>query len=718
MNAIHSLRTPTISKLVLLLHLSFGCFDVAMAQTRQSGEPEEFGGLDIEQLSRVLIVSATLTPTLVRLVPAQTTELNDVLVRQSGGRNLNEVFEIYAPNAELILHNTHLDHFGMRGIISDREDKYLLRVNGKVMNNRFLVGAESERGLPMMGDLRSVSLVHGPASATYGPGALAGAMNLETYDGLTFSGSDMHVRQGFIDKFSVAEARYGKQFSGDSGVFVYGGLGWRSGADQQHAPYVFGSTFATLGSPTQNVIAGQPVQVPVPNLHDGNDVLKMKFHLSYVSGPMEVWARFTRDGVMVRPDRSTLEETDPAAARLGRGNVDQQFVLAGKYKMKIRPGLDLETFVSYDSYHHRLDVSDASPIPQYRKEDELLGRVLANWTPDSSQSVALGVETTHTWLNGPRLGFPPVEDKWDVNTIALLAEHQMRWNEKWTTFASARLDKHTYTDNLFSPRLALVYTPTPQDTFKWIAAHAVRRTSESELREQFVRSGTTGGATETLGSFEFRYERQHRKNLGFGVSTFVERNKAIGYNQVVERSQPVGTFDLWGFDLEVNYQTDNTRLTLSHGYTKLLNSSLAGPGIVQGISAAPYGFGNDLANWANNITKLALVHKLDDKLTVNSSLRLYWKFPGAKDLADWNGTQANPETIALADPGWEKSYGASVFLNAGLEYRPRKDVTLRADAFNILGLWDKTLNKRIYFFRGSNYSSEAAALAVSANFAF
>ena len=149
MNSIYALRAPTTVKFVLALHLSFASINLAIAQQptdpaptpRLPSEPEEFGGLDIEQLSRVRIVSATLTPTQVRLIPAQITELNDVTIAQSGARTLNELFEIYAPNAQLILHVTHLDHFGMRGIISDRDDKYLLRVNGKVMNNRFFVGA-------------------------------------------------------------------------------------------------------------------------------------------------------------------------------------------------------------------------------------------------------------------------------------------------------------------------------------------------------------------------------------------------------------------------------------------------------------------------------------------------------------------------------------------------------------------------------------------------
>jgi len=186
-------------------------------------EPDEFGDLDIEQLSRVRVISSTLTPTQVRLVPAKTTVLDAATIAQSGARTLNELLEIYTPNAQLAAHNTHLDHFGMRGIISDRDDKYLLRVNGKVMTTAISPG-ESERDLPLLGDFHSMTAVHGPASATYGAGALAGVLNLETYNGLTFEGNDAQIRTGFGDKFVAAEVRYGQRLADGSGVFLYAGV--------------------------------------------------------------------------------------------------------------------------------------------------------------------------------------------------------------------------------------------------------------------------------------------------------------------------------------------------------------------------------------------------------------------------------------------------------------------------------------------------------------
>jgi outer membrane receptor protein involved in Fe transport len=687
-----------------------------------NSEPEEFGGLDIEQLSRVRIVSATLTPTQVRLVPAKTTFLDAATIAQCGARNLNELLEIYAPNTQLIAHNTHQDHFGIRGIISDRDDKYLLRVDGKVMNNRFFSGAESERDLPLLGDFRSVTLVHGPASATYGAGALAGVLNLETYNGLTFEGADAQIRHGFWDQFTAGEFRFGHKFNEESGLFLYAGVADQSGANQHDSPLVYGKSFATPGD-APDVVSGQPVTFAVSNWHDAGGILKVKLHASYVYGPAEIWARYTQGGGLVRPQRSNLSNTGNFSAwEKGHRNLSEQFTIGTKYKQDLSDVFNLETFVSYDQYLYRLWLYDIYPTSDDRREREVYGRVLGTWTPDKKHSVALGLEYSHMWFDGASasaqtVGVKPLQDAWQTDTISLLAEHQWHLSDQWTSFASIRGDKHTYTDWLISPRLALAFAPSSEDTLKLIAARAKRRSGDGELRQGDVMSGTKG-ATETLDSLEFRYERQQDGHWNFGVSVFLEQSEAIGFSSVVNHSIPVGTFKIWGVEPEITFHSEKTRLTLSHGYTKLLGSSLATPTTIQGITAEPYGYGHDLANWANHITKLALIQDLNGQWTASTSLRVYWGFPGAKDLADWNGAQSSPRGYALADPGYDAAYGPSVYWNAGLEYRPTKHLTVRADAFNILGWADQTLNKRIYYFRGSDYSVEAASVALSAKFTF
>ena len=631
------------------------------------------------------------------------------------------MFEIYAPNTQLFAHNTHLDHFGIRGIISDRDDKYLLRVDGKVMNNRYFSGAESERDLPLLGDLQTATVVHGPASATYGAGALAGVLNLETYNGLTFEGADAQVRQGFWDQLTTGEFRFGHKFSPTSGLFLYGGVASQRGADQSASPAVYGASFATPGGGPE-VVSGQPVQFPVPNLHDAGGILKAKVHASYMNGPVEIWARYTQGGVLLRPQRSALMVGDLSDSERGHRNLSQQLTAAAKFKQDLIDTFNLEVFTSYDRYLYRLWFYDVYQTSDDRLEQEAYSRVLGNWIPNDKQSVALGVEYSNMWFDGaaasaPIVGQPPPHDAWQTNTVSLLGEHQWRLSDQWTTFASARGDKHTYTDWLLSPRLAVVFMPSPRDGLKLIGARAKRRSGDAELRQGGVTSAPRG-ATETLDSLELRYDRQQGRYLSFGSSVFLEQNDAIGFSQTLNHSIPVGTFNLWGIEPEITLHSETTRATLSHGYTKLISARLETPTTIQGITAEPYGYGHDLANWANHITKLAVIQDLNKHWTASTSLRVYWGFPGAKDLANWNGAQNPPLGYALADPGYDAAYGPSVYWNVGLEYRPMKHLTVRADAFNILGWFDKTLNKRLYYFRGSDYSVEAAAVAISSKLLF
>ena len=52
-------------------------------------------------------------------------------------------------------HHWEAPHMGMRGIIGDRDDKYLLVLNGRVLNEKTHYGALSERDLPLLGDIRT-----------------------------------------------------------------------------------------------------------------------------------------------------------------------------------------------------------------------------------------------------------------------------------------------------------------------------------------------------------------------------------------------------------------------------------------------------------------------------------------------------------------------------------------------------------------------------------
>lgn len=670
----------------------------------------ELKKLSLEELMNVPVrEEATLTRTAERLIPATVTTLDAAAIQKSGARDLNELLDISSADGQVILHHSHVDHFGMRGIISDREDKYLLRVNGQVMNQRMYVGSDAERSLPLLGDFRKVSVVYGPGSATYGAGALAGVINLETYNGLTFKGADLTLRQGFLDEMTTGEVRFGHQFDKDSGLFIYYGIADRNGADSD---YVVGRSI-----PARGIVAGEDVPQPVSHLGaQAYGHLEQKAHVSYVNGPFEIWGRFTEGGMKLRPQRSTLQTTtQPLGDQLGFTSYDRQYTLVATCNQDLTETFNLDAQLSYNN---NLNIYDRNPPLLERSENEIHGRVIGNWKPNDEHALALGVEVSHNIFNGATANNnPPPTDNWATDTFSVMAEHQWTHNEEWTTFLSARMDKHSYSEYLFSPRVAVVFTPSKEDTFKFIAANAVRRGGDAELRRIYTTTGAIA-ESEKLASLELRYERQHDEHWRFAIGTYAESYSAIGIVQAatVARSNTAGEFLIVGVEPEIGWTNKQTRVTLSHSFTRLVDARRATPG--QSISAMPFNYGNSLASWADNVSKLTVTHDFTAQWSASTSVRAYWGLPGAADLAAWNASLTTPFDLALTDPGYTKAFGPSVFWNAGVQFQPNQRLTLRADTYNMVGWIDGALSKRNYIVRGSEYSVQAPAVVLTARWTF
>jgi hypothetical protein len=93
------------------------------------------------------------------------------------------------------------------------------------------------------------------------------------------------------------------------------------------------------------------------------------------------------------------------------------------------------------------------------------------------------------------------------------------------------------------------------------------------------------------------------------------------------------------------------------------------------------------------------------------------------DYANWNDNTPSSQggsswSLPMTNPGNTTPFGANVYWNLGLEYRFSKKLTVRADGYNLAGLFDQTLNKRNYIFREGAYSIEPVSCAVSVAYRF
>ena len=700
------------------------------SQAGISGENNLSDLPSLEQLTNITVGAAGLTAMDKRSQPVDVFTIDAHDIQESGAQDLDHLLEIYVPGAQILLHQTPATDFGMRGIMSDREDKYLYQVNGVTLNNRMLYGANIERDLPIMGDLNTVNVVEGPASATYGSGAISGVISVQTYTGLTFQGLDMTAKQGFINQYSTGEIRYGKKFDSTSGLFLYYGAAYVQGVD---APFYFGKSEPAKNGLPANV-AGQPYSGPKARLGGmAFDTPWQKAHVSYVNGPFEIWSRFTQDGTDTENRRDIYTLTNPSDNPLsrwtdGRSLSNSVWTTAINYKEDLSPQWNLNALQSFDSWwvkDQRDGVSGPVPI-RNSNEEQLFNHVVATWTPVEQESLAFGEEYSHIWYHDPpqsdALDTAPSVPKrdWETDTISFLMENQWKINKQFTLFLSAREDKNTYTGWLLSPRATLVYEPTKVDTIKLMAGKAVRRGDDEDIWGVFQRTGADS-QPETLKSYEVAYERQLTNELNLHCDTYYEDYTALGWSPALLMDAELGEFEMAGGDIVLTYRADHARVTFSEGITKLLHSSVPSilPVAGQGISSASNGYGNDLASTSPSITKLAVDYDLLKQLTASGSVIYYYGFPGAQDYANYTATLAHPPSgVPLSDPGNNLPYGPNLYVNLGLEYRPNEHITARFDAYNLPAMFDPTLSKRNYILRGSEFSVQPTSLALSLRYSF
>ena len=700
----------------------------------------------MEDLMNVEIAStASLTKTKARLVPAAVTTITKDDIQTSGARSLFELLDIYVPNLQWARNYWEADNLGLRGILNDRDDKYLLLVNGRVMNDHTHYGAVSERDLVMLRDIHHIDVVRGPGSALYGPGAVAMVINIITDNAETFQGTEVSTRAGAIEEFQTVEFRHGQKFKdGDGGIYLYAGSGNYTGANGVHAPQITAIDFpsqtgwwdpawGTLGPfPTDGLQAGDPLLNP--EIHgDGasaRGVAPIKLHAEITKGNWDIWARYTRGGkefgsapglLLRNPYGWTEAFWDWGQWRWTGFEHNfygyQQATAYIGYKQEVNEDIEIDYAFSYDLMDFERQL--ANSITDAYREDEYYGKALLQWQANERNKVALGVEVLHSEYGLRSLDWPHLDarcaqltpmPRWSTNMYSVLGEWQWTITDRWTTFLGGRIDEHSQTDTMLSPRATVAYAPTDKDTLKLMWSRSVRAPMAEEMQKEYLAGGGDSD-TEKLGTVEFRYERRQNQNLDLAATVFWHYDfELISWSG--SDSNVIGTQKDYGLELEASYHTDRTRLSLSHAYTKLDDFDLA-EGEWTLITAEPYGFGNDLANWSNHVTKLTALHQLDDQWTAHASMRVYWGFPG---MEDWTDYEHSRSASYPAEAGWKRTYRGNYYLNLGLQYKPSDVLTVGINGYYLLGIFDEDLNKRSG--NTTSYRDHAPALAAYAIYKF
>lgn len=729
-----------LGSVVLSLLLSAG----ARGAEADSGEEDLFD-LSLAELMDIEIdVPATITEKDPLKTPASVTTITADDIARTPARNILDLLEIYVPGALYMNHSVG-PLPGIRGILVDRPYKFLVNVNGINVNIKSHYGARLELLNWDLNDIARIEIVRGPGSVTYGPGAVGGVINIYTKSAQQAPG--VQLGGAYWGKYDTIDgfASYGDENENGS---VYG---YFSVADTQGTrPDLFGvdsSTSGYVGNP------GGPYSPnpPFTYLADFYGQPQIKAHVDLrPKKDWRVWTRYVTSSSALTQGSAIQYQLDgqwkdfrQSRYRYLQTALENRKPLSDVFELKSVFGFSSIDVHNVEKYSGSIvnDRESLQNIGWIWSENEYFTRLMLNYRPEAGKIKAgVGVELSYdtigpAWgkdadeglrladgiISGPSsqaygTGYRQVTEAsnryfavgngWETWSYALLGELNVKLNPRTTALLSARLDKHSFTDHMFSPRFAWIRELASDRYLKLIAQRSVRINTQEELFMTHVMGGEND--PEILDTLEAIYSHRLSERLSLQTSAFFNRNDVIAWDWNQRRSAPVGTLQTAGLEIETEYEKDNLRWGLNHSYVKQLDWDLADNVAVSGISYSDYyvdagsgvivtSNGNDLNNWSNHATKLFTnVGLLRGKLSLHADLRALWGFQGRQDgleaLERAGGRAADIAEIRARD-----AYDVELTGNLSLAYHLSKTATLTVFVHNIPVFGD---NKRYAYSSG------------------
>jgi outer membrane receptor protein involved in Fe transport len=318
----------------------------------------------------------------------------------------------------------------------------------------------------------------------------------------------------------------------------------------------------------------------------------------------------------------------------------------------------------------------------------------------------------------------------------IFAEANVPLHKYATLLLSGRLDKHTYSDWLISPRAALISNITDNSVVKLIVQQSVRMNLLQELWESDLR-GIVHDKYEKLFATELIYTGHLKEILNVNASVFYNKMDILGWktskvystgsvstNSVVGQTALVAKDKTLGFEIESKAVFDKITAGLNHSYIHLLDFESANSNAGNGISASDMNqiilyvdsagtkvkkpafilrsTGNSLNNWAHNQTKMYANIKLPYNFTLSSNCSFFWKYDGIDDyITMYENAAKNPEINPQTGTPWASQEQIS-YITAVTDFVKKENAGRTNVMLDLFLKYQRPLN--LYTFEISVYS--------------
>jgi outer membrane receptor protein involved in Fe transport len=421
--------------------------------------------MDLERLMNIeIVVAGSKREQQSRDVASFVSVVTAAEIREHGYRTLADVLRTLP--GFYVTNDRNYSYLGIRGFSrpGDWNSRILLLLNGLRTNDNVYdlayIGEEFSVDVDM---IERVEVIRGPGSALYGSNALFAVINVVTKSGSSLAGGEVSTSAASFGTHS-GRASYGRSFANDLDLLV-------------SATYSDGKG-RNLFYPEFNA--------PVTNNGVANGDDHEGFHKILVTAS--------------KGDFSFQANTISREKGVPTGQYETIF---GDKRTRTTDGLSLAS-VSFDralsngaSISTNLHAGRYAYLGEYAytdlapNQDEVLGEW---WGLDVDAARKIGSRQFLTLGAEYQDNFKQVQKNFDPEPYVLytdvhgrsarwgvFAQDEIKLAEPLMLYAGARLDHYEGFGYATSPRLALIYTPSPTTTFKVLAGRAFRAPNEFEL---------------------------------------------------------------------------------------------------------------------------------------------------------------------------------------------------------------------------------------------
>jgi len=670
-------------------------------------------------------------------IPASVTTITAEDIQITPAKNIIDLIEVYVPGA-LWMNHSDGTQVGIRGVISDRRNKYLLLVNGRLMNVKGHTGIESELETWDKDDIEKIEIIRGPGSVTYGPGAIGGVISITLKNAITDPG--FGASYSYTNKYhAMTENMHWGYNTKDYSAYLYASSNETTGVKGCRAYKVSSSTsygyFGEQLSSTSNYFQ---------NAYE-RPQLKLYADIATPNG-WDFWLRYTQQGIPSGGYGSPSLTKDGIAINSFRSQ--RQFTAYLKNNRDLTDKLDLKSSLSWMSTDtesisartYDLDREAATNFNWNYAEDSLLLKEVLSYSFNDKYSLAGGLSYEYNhwgpgWddglgsfimgdsknilgdarsYNASVSGTTPyyAYNGWSTHTLSEFVELNMAFAPWAQVIMSGRLDENTLSKKIFSPRCALV---SDWGNFGQTKVIWQKSTRMGNMEQLFIGQITGSKPTqENCQGWEFIYTPQPIGKLQLSNSYYYNYMQVLSWNGT--GTSLAGEGSMWGIEPEAKYTEDNWDIGINHSYLHMVNWQASSQLATNGISYSDYyksfgsgmiarDYGDELNNWSKNTTKIfGNIKFFNKKVVFHADGQYFWDFEGVLDqMAIVEkasiGTAQAANVAKLMKDLRNKSVGEGEFkLNLSLGYKAAEWLTLTIYGQNIIRTND---GKRYYYDSGS-----------------